>query len=262
MNKIISAGIIACLLPCFSYAEQSKDWQFEVTPYIWAVAQNGDSGARNVKGSGIDLIAELEMSTSDIFKNLDSGFLLNASAKNDQWLLFIDTIYMKVGLEKSGVGISGIGDNKVNVSAREQLIDMIAAYKVYQTKNTELYFYGGMRYADVETTINANFTPLGIPELNLTKQIKVGDTWVDPLIGVYSNWQISKNLTVISRFEVGGFGVASDNSWLIAVGLNQTLNQNWSLKYSYRYLAIDYDDNDFVFDVDSHGLLIGATYSF
>lgn len=262
MKILIAITIMTCLASFSSEASNNDDWQFEVTPYIWGVAQNGDTGARNVKGSGIDLIAELDMSTSDIFKNLDSGFLLNASAKNDKWLLFIDTIYMKVGLDKSGDGITGIGNNKVDVTAREQLVDLVAGYKVYKTKNTELYLYAGMRYADVKTTINADFTPLGIPELNLTKQIKVGDTWVDPLIGAYSNWQASKNLALITRLEVGGFGVASDNSWLIAIGLNQTLNKNWSLKYSYRYLAIDYDDNDFVFDVDSNGLLIGATYSF
>ncbi len=262
MKKLINTSVIAFLTSFSSIASDNNDWQFEVTPYLWAVAQNGDTGARNVKGSGIDLIAELEMSTSDIFKNLDSGFLLNASAKNDKWLFFIDTVYMKVGVDKSGEGITGIGDNKVDVTAREQLIDLVAGYKVYKTKNTELYLYGGMRYADVETTINADFTPLGIPELNLTKQIKVGDTWVDPLIGVYSNWQVSKKLVVMTRLEVGGFGVASDNSWLVAVGLNQTLNKKWSLKYSYRYLAVDYDDNDFVFDVDSNGLLIGATYAF
>lgn len=261
MKKSIYSCGIACLISFSSFANDN-DWQFEVTPYLWAVAQNGDTGVRNVKDSDIDLITELDMSTSDILKNLDSGFLLNASAKNDKWLLFIDTIYMKVGIDKNGAGISGIGNNKVKVSAREQLIDMVAGYNVYQTKNSDLYLYGGMRYADVETSITADFTPLGIPSLNFNKKVTVGDTWVDPLVGAYSNWQVSKNLAVMSRFEVGGFGVGSDNSWLIAVGLNQTLNKNWSLKYSYRYLAIDYDDNDFVFDVDSNGLLIGATYTF
>ena len=263
MNNLArSISSVLLITACGSTSAADTDWQFEVSPYLWGVSQSGDTGIRNVKGTEFDLISELDMSFENIFKNLDSGFLINGLARKNDWLFAIDSIYMKVKVGKSSSGISGLADNSVNVTAKQQLIDMIAGYRLHDTKSHNFYLYAGARFADIENTINTNFTPLGIPELNNSRSISFGDNWVDPMIGGYSEYAFNNTFTLLSRLEVGGFGVGSDNSWLASLGLDHKLSDNWSLKYSYRFLSVDYGDNDFVFNIETNGLLIGATYKF
>jgi len=261
--KVSSKVLIASLIFGFGKNVVANDeWQFEVSPYLWGVSQSGDTGIRNVKGSGKDLIAELDMGFSDIFKNLDSGFLINGAARKGDWLIFADSIYMKVKVGHSGTGFTGVGENSISVTAREQLMDLIAGYRTFISKVHNFYTYAGIRYADIETSLYGDFNPIGIPELGFTREIKFGDSWVDPIVGAYSEFKLNPSFTILTRAEIGGFGVGSDFSWLASIGVDHKLNSNWSLKYSFRYLSVDYDDNDFVFDVNTNGLLLGATYKF
>jgi opacity protein-like surface antigen len=260
--KKVACALLASTLSFTAVAGQTNEWQFKITPYLWGVAQSGDTGARNVGGSGKDAIVDMDVGFDDILENLDKAMLLNGSAEKGKWLFVLDTIYMNIKADEKSSGLTGLGNTEIEVTARQQLIDLLAAYKVSESEDFALYVYGGFRSADISTTIEADLVPLGIPALARSGKVKTGDEWVDPLIGVYFENALSEKFTLETRLEAGGFGVASDSSWLVSLGVDHRLGDSWSLKYVYRFLAVDYDDNDFVFDLDTSGLLLGASYSF
>lgn len=65
-----------------------------------------------------------------------------------------------------------------------------------------------------------------------------------------------------SLFQVGGFGAVSDRTWDAFGGVSCQLNDTISAIAGYRHLEVDYHHDDFVFDVELSGLIIGMTVRF
>jgi opacity protein-like surface antigen len=86
--------------------------------------------------------------------------------------------------------------------------------------------------------------------------------FVDPIVGLSGTYAIAPDWTAFGSATIGGFGVGSDLEWGGSAGVNYQIGDTISLAAGYRYLSIDYDDGDFVYDVDQHGPMIGLTISF
>ncbi|MGS0683062.1 hypothetical protein ACVBIL_18125 [Shewanella sp. 125m-7] len=117
------------------------------------------------------------------------------------------------------------------------------------------YSYIGARFVDVANHLDVRI-------VDQQRNQSFGDNWVDPLLGLKNRWTINESFYFISRAELAGFGVGSELSWALNFTLNQNLSDNWDVKYSFRYLDIDYEDNDFLFDMASSGFGLGVTYQF
>jgi len=62
--------------------------------------------------------------------------------------------------------------------------------------------------------------------------------------------------------DVGGFGVGSDLDWQVLGALQYQVDDSLTLEAGYRYLAVDYDDDGFLFDVALQGPIIGGSIRF
>ena len=78
MTRIsITIGLLLLVTASFCHAGSPDEWQFEITPYLWAVGKDGRTGVRNVRGTGADLIADVDLSISG---GADAGhFSINAA---------------------------------------------------------------------------------------------------------------------------------------------------------------------------------------
>ena len=63
-------------------------------------------------------------------------------------------------------------------------------------------------------------------------------------------------------FATGGFGVGADIDWQVQGTLQYQYNDWVTLEAGYRYLAVDYNDGGFVWDVSMQGPIIGAKFRF
>ncbi|MGV6827220.1 MAG: hypothetical protein ACWA5Q_09600, partial [bacterium] len=59
-------------------ADNSDEWKFELTPYLWAAGMSGSTGP---KGFATDV----DMSFSDIWERLDGAFILALHARKGRW---------------------------------------------------------------------------------------------------------------------------------------------------------------------------------
>ena len=247
--------MISLMTLLFSSAGAFADgWgNYQLTPYLWGTAMDGKAGATSVgSGGNVNTIANVDVSFSDVLDNFDSGALIAFSGGNGKWMFLADVIYMKLS---DGAGVGSIN---ADAAVREKVFHINLYYQLRKTDDYQLQAYGGLRYADVQTRINLKGELAGL----LTRSVSVGDDWAEPLIGVRSTKNFNDTWSLVGYIDVGGFGVGSDQTWQYGFTLDQSINNNWSIKYGYRVIDIDYDDNDFVYAVETKGLLVGASYTF
>jgi len=129
------------------------------------------------------------------------------------------------------------------------------AYRVIDMDRGSLDLLAGGRLwnADAKATLAG---PLAVRQRSGSK------TWVDPIIGINGRIELGSGFALQAEADVGGFGVASDIDWQV-LGTLQYRAADWAtLEAGYRYLAVDFDDNGFLFDVALQGPIIGASFRF
>ena len=82
------------------------------------------------------------------------------------------------------------------------------------------------------------------------------------IIGVAGRVKLGSGFALQAEGDVGGFGLNSDIDWQVLGTLQYQLNDSITLEAGYRYLAVDYDDGGFLFDVAMHGPIIGGSFRF
>jgi opacity protein-like surface antigen len=238
-------------------AAPGSGWTFDFTPYIWGVAMSGDVQAGALPAIHID------MSFSDILDNLDAGLLAAFEARKGRWGLLFDAIYMK--LEGSGTasrtGPGPIGATATASAELEVTQTMLAAAVAYRAVEgrAPIDVIGGLRYAKIEAdaTINGSFyAQAGTVARSAEK------SWVDPYIGVRALYPIADHWTLVSYLDIGGFGVGSEFTWQALVGAIYEFSKTFAAKFGYRYLAVDYDKDGFIYDMANSGLYLGLGIRF
>jgi hypothetical protein len=86
--------------------------------------------------------------------------------------------------------------------------------------------------------------------------------WVDPIIGLRGQVNITRWLFVAAQADVGGFGAGSQIAWNVlgSVGINFT--RNFYGEIGYRYIDIDYDRDGFLYDMNTLGAFSALGFRF
>jgi hypothetical protein len=230
-----------------STAPQSP-WSFRLTSYLWLAGISGDVGAQ---GQTVDI----DVDFSEVFDALDwlpPPVMLAGEVRYGRFAFLTDFIYM--GLEGDGAS-----PGPLPLSAELDLQTVVwtfgGSYRVIQNDPVTLDLLAGGRLwnLDAEVTIAAPGAAL---------QGSGSETWVDPIIGVAGQVKLGSNFALQAEGDVGGFGVNADIDWQVLGTLQYHLNDSISLEAGYRYLAVDYDDGGFLFDVAMHGPIIGGSFRF
>jgi predicted porin len=88
-----------------------------------------------------------------------------------------------------------------------------------------------------------------------------GDTWADPLVGVRVILPIGKGFFANGLGDVGG-GPGGDLTWQLYGGLGYNFNQTFAAYVGYRYLAMNHQDGNFLFNINQQGPLVGVGIRF
>jgi hypothetical protein len=249
--KILSKSLLVLMTGLFAQsAVQAEEWQFEFTPYIWAAANDGKSGAYGTLPNGMpfESVSDIDISFSELAEELDFGTMFNFTANNGDWLVYSEVTVLNV----PGAKPPQPGTSDISVEIGGEIIDVGAGHRILARNNFDLYGYVGVRYFNLDVDVHTN---------NLGT-ITTGDDFVDPFVGVHAKWQINNTFALQGRLEVGGLDDQPSEDTLVSVVLDHNLNENWSLKYFYRMVKVDYKDNGFIYEMEVTGPGMGATYIF
>jgi len=258
---VIAALIFGPLSPAVA-AEEKTDkqsgWDFHVAPYLWAVSMNGDA---TVKGQE----ADVDVSFSDIWDELNYAFMMEYEARKGRWGLWGNTIYANLG--KSNADVDGF-EIEPTVNALWQGIGGFYRLGTWgladapgkRTPSVTVDTYFGARYTYIDLRLDIK----GLDNVD-------GDShWVEPLVGIRTRWDLSEHWTINLTGDIGGVASGSDFAWntlgLIGYRFSLLGYKNAQAVAGYRALSQDYTDgsgnNKFEWDVTLYGPILGMVVRF
>ena len=78
--------------------------------------------------------------------------------------------------------------------------------------------------------------------------------WVDPIIGLRGQINITHWLFLAAQGDVGGFGAGSQITWNTQATVGFNITRNLFAELGYRYMYVDYNKNNFLYQMNQFGL--------
>jgi hypothetical protein len=265
----IAALLLTVFVPSVSAEEEPVDsdsWEFQLAPYLWAISASG-----NITVKGIE--ADMDLSFSDIWDELNFAFMLAYEARKGRWGLWGETIYANLG-DDNVSGPLGLTDIDPTVNLFWQgfggfyrlgtwdLAD--ASDKKTPSVTVDTYFGARYTYLDLKLDFDGVFQ-------NRINDVSHNKSWVEPLLGARTIWDLSERWAATLAGDIGGVAFGSDFAWnafgLIGYRFPLFSKENNAAFFGgYRALYQDYSDgsgNDkFEWDVTLHGPILGLSIGF
>lgn len=236
----------------------SGQWNFSITPYMWAVSLDS-------KVTVGDYTASSSMSFSDIMKDLQVGGLLHMEARNGRFGFFVDPIYLKIRQDTTFRGASSgtapPPTRDITLTIDTWLVEFGALYTVGKWnlddraggRLASLDVYGGGRYWYMHSSLDTS------GPLSPTKTVD----FLDPMVGLSFMTDLTEKVVLNVRGDIGGFGVGSDFSWSAAALFGYRFTPGITGLLGYRALFVDYKTSDSPrLNMTMQGPIMGIMFSF
>jgi len=252
---LICIAVIFVAQPVIASEYVSEDWEFTLTPYIWALSVDGHTTVRGNK-------SKVDMGFDDVWDNLNFALMFQAEARKGRLGMFVSPLFSQLETESNLIDLS-VDLNMGSFGGYYRLGPWnLTQDKGLTNKILVVDLYAGGRYTYVEVEVEGKL-------LNLVYE-KGDEEWVDPIIGFRSFWSLSPKWTIAIGCDIGGFGVGSDFAWqakgVIGYGFEFIGDDNAQFFAGYRVISQDYETgsgkNKFKWDIDLKGPIIGFSYQF
>ncbi len=246
------AGLLLMAVPFVAVANESGDdaWQYSGAIYLWGAG----IGATTTGGDDID------MSFSDLVKNLDFAFMGLIEANKGKWSLLADVIYLDISDDVTSTAnlINRPVKAEIDVGMTAWIVTAAAGYAIFETDNTRLDLLGGGRYlylkGDLDFEIDAG-TPLGPRGRRVTES----DDVIDAVIGLRGMTELNDKWYMNYLVDAGTG--QSDYTWQALAGFNYRFKRV-DAAFGYRYLKYKFDDKTLFDDMDVSGPYAGVRFHF
>lgn len=243
--------------------DEYKGWKFTIVPYIWMTSLHGEIGAKGHT-------ADVDVSFSDIWDNLDLAFMSDFEVHKDRFGFIVNPLYCKLQDSSS----TEILDQKVSADVTMNMfilefgVDYIfGPFPLSGTSGKK------MPSVVVRPLIGGRYTYLDndIDSKGLTsRSFEDSKSWIDPVIGVQTQWNFTERWNLLLGGNIGGFGVGSQFAWS-AIGLagyrfNFSKSVTGNVLLGYRALYQQYKTGTgrdyFEWDTTMYGPILGLSIGF
>ncbi len=241
-------------------SETKSPWEFVVTPYLFALSLDGDTTLGNNT-------SDIDVGFDDILKNLNFAAMIEGEARYKRVGGFVNFLFGDIG------GGDTIRDAvKIDATVKLTWLSFGASYRLGPYALGASPANGGSGpTVTIDPYVGGRFTNLDVQlDFKDINTVSGSRSWVDPIIGIRTIWDITERWNVIVLGDIGGFGVASDFTWQATgvVGYRFGLfgDRDANVVAGYRALYQDFKDGSgadrFEWDVTAHGPVIGLAVHF
>lgn len=225
--------------------EQEKRLQARLTLFTWICGLSTDI----TKG---DTSVSADMKFSDIVEIMDFANFAHFQVQRGRWGVFSELDFVKLSEDtefrkpSSGILVKIPADNVIKQTMAE-----LGGFRSFGGERVGFDVLAGARYFRLES--EANIGPF---------ESRVCKDWVDPMIGGRLRWGFSEKLEASLRADVAGFGAGSELTTHVLGALYYNISDRYTLGLGYRYLDIDYEEDDLNMDMTTEGPVIGMSIRF
>jgi hypothetical protein len=227
-------------------APADDEWEFQFSPYFWLASLHGTGGVGN-------RTTQVDESFSDIFHALDFALMGLVEARKGKLVILTDMEYVAVSDDKA---TPGPFFSNVNAKFKTFIFDPEVGYRVFANpaKGQFIDVLGGIRVWHVSTELD-----FGAGILPAT-QLQGSRTWVDGVAGLRGRAALSPKVFVTGKFDLGGGG--SKFTWQLFGGAGYNVNSKVALIFGYRALDVNYRKDNFIYDMNQRGPIMGLGFKF
>lgn len=230
--------------------QNASDWHFTLTPYVWIAGQEG-TVATFPGAPPVDIEVDF---WDDILDNLNGAIFVIGEARKDKLGGFLNLAYVDI---EDDSGDAQPVFSKIISQTKSWMIDAGGFYRAVESEKWFTDIFVGIRYWSVESSLELQGDSFGSLSTENT------ESWMDPFVGVKAKTKLGNSKVFIGGIgTIGGFGAGSDFMW----DLNIYFGYDWTNKIAttigYRHLEVDYEDDEFVYDVEQSGPTLGFTWKF
>lgn len=245
-------GLLAMAMPFIATASESGDdaWQYSGAIYLWGAGIGGTT-------TGGD---DIDVSFSDLLKNLDMAFMGTLDANKGKWSVLADVIYFDVSKDSNSTAnlINRPVKAKLDVGVTAWVVTAGLAYEIWQNDSTQVDLMGGGRYlylkGDIDFRIDAG-GPLG----PWRERVTDSGSNIDALVGLRGKTELNDKWYVNYYADVGTGD--SDYTWQALLGFNYRFRKV-DAGFGYRYMKYKFDDGGIFDDLDMSGPYGGVRFHF
>ena len=227
-------------------ANSDDKWQVQFTPYLWVVGVSGRAGIS-------PLAVDVNTSITDSNIHLNFGFMGTLEARKKRLVILTDLQYSNLGSDRPSPGPLFSG---ATADFKTFILEPQVGYRIFDNPEKEAFLgvLGGIRYWHLRTdlTLNAGVLP------GVTASRSRG--WVDGVIGVRGKTHLTRRLFLTGKADVGGGG--ANFTYQLFGGGGFLVGKRYALIAGYRHLDVNYNKDDFLFDMALHGPLFGFGIKF
>ena len=243
---------LATFSPPAANAESNseEEWHFTVAPYAWLAGQKG-SVATLPPLPSVDIDIDF---WDDILGNINGALFLVGEARKGKYGALFDMAYVDIELESSTPGPIF---SSVTSRTKAWIVSVAGSYRLVEKPDVFADLLVGIRYWSVDST-------LGLKSAILRdREVSNREDWVDPIVGLKGQSFIgASQFFVNGGLMIGGFGAGSGFMWDANFNLGYRWTETFSTTLGYRYLDVDYEKDDFLYDVSQDGPVIGLSWVF
>lgn len=231
-------------------------WQYEATIYGWLKSMDGVVDDQDL---------ELDFQ-EDILDVLEGAFAARFEAEKGIVSLFAAYEYNKIGDEMEASGSIPVGgipieipvNVEADVSDTQQRAELGAGYTLHRSDAWKWQVIGGAKWFDDELEIKRFKVrgPLGGQVPGLPTRVKHSNDFWQGFLGGRFTSRLSENWRMRGRLDYG-YGGSNSDSWTAELSADWRFTHWGALQLGYRYMDIDYDKNDYQYDMKEFGPVVG-----
>jgi hypothetical protein len=254
-TALVILGLIAILLlvqPVAAEETSPDSWQYSATIYAWMPAIKGETAS----GEDVDI------SFSDILKNLDFTFMGGVAARKNKFSLLTDVLYMDLEDTSNNTVVQGppTSLSVTNVELKAWIVTPMVAYNVVQSDRVKLDLLAGARYLYLNATVDYKIQDSSGTQKNSESG---SDGFWDGIVGAIGQIKINEKWYLPFQCDVGTG--ETDLTWQVFGGVGYKF-KNLDLVAGYRHLEFDFDSSDkagnLLNDLYITGPMVGVRYFF
>jgi hypothetical protein len=234
-------------------ASTAKKFNFSIMPYAWFAGIGGTVGQFDGETFGFN--------KGFTFKNLHMYAAFIGKIKYERVSFVFDMSYINY----KSFGATSNNPNlpheiALNTTAKQTVFDLFIAYLFpSKSKKSMVDIYGGGRLwnLDLEATVIK-------PDGTQNTAPGYSNTWLDPVLGVNAEFVLDSKgkWGAWTKGDIGGFGVNSQMTWQMNVGVAYMLSPNIPLTLGFKYLGVNYYKNNLNWTVNEYGPTLGIGYRY